>query len=48
LMLPLLLSVNNSLKVGRRWLWTGVKPSKEEMERAIREQESEEAAVLES
>ena len=45
LMLPLLLSVSNSLKVGRRWLWTGVKPSREEMERAIRELESEKDAV---
>jgi multidrug efflux pump subunit AcrB len=48
LMLPLLLSLNNSLKVGRRWLFTGVKPSKEEMERAIRELESEEAAIADS
>jgi multidrug efflux pump subunit AcrB len=47
LMLPLLLSVSNSLKVGRRWLFTGVKPTREEMERAIREQASEEAALLE-
>lgn len=47
LMLPLLLSVMNSIKVGRRWLFTGVKPTREEMERAIREQESEKAALLE-
>ena len=46
-MLPLLLSVSNSIKVGKRWLWTGVKPAREEVERAIREQESEEAALLE-
>jgi multidrug efflux pump subunit AcrB len=38
LMLPLFLSVNNKLKVGTKWLATGEKISKEEVERAIKEQ----------
>jgi Cu/Ag efflux pump CusA len=38
LMLPLFLSVNNKLKVGTKWLATGDKISKEEVERAIKEQ----------
>lgn len=37
LLLPLLLSISNSIKVSGRWLKTGEKPSKEEMERAIKE-----------
>ena len=41
LMLPLLLSIGNSIKVGTRWLITGHKPSREEVERAIKEKESE-------
>lgn len=47
LMLPLLLSLNNYLKVGRRWLFTGVKPSREEMERAVREKKAEQEEHLE-
>ncbi|MBT8263678.1 MAG: efflux RND transporter permease subunit [Bacteroidia bacterium] len=38
LMLPLFLSVNNKLKVGTKWLATGDKITKEEVERAIKEQ----------
>ena len=41
LMLPLLLSVWNSMKVNRNWLFTGKKPSRESVERAIIELESE-------
>ena len=37
LMLPLLLSINNSLTVKLRWLMTGRKVSKEEVTRAIKE-----------
>lgn len=46
LLLPLLLSISNSIKVGGRWLRTGEKPTKEEMERAIKEKK--EAASHES
>lgn len=42
LLLPLLLSVKNGIKVGAKWLWTGKKPSREEVERAILEMEAEE------
>jgi len=38
LFLPILLSYTNSLKVYLKWILTGVKPSKEEVERAIKEQ----------
>lgn len=38
IMLPLLLSFNNNVKVFSRWLKTGRKVSKEEVERAIKEQ----------
>ncbi|HSR59986.1 MAG TPA: efflux RND transporter permease subunit [Robiginitalea sp.] len=38
LMLPLLLTFNNRAKVGVKWLKTGKKISKEEVERAIKEQ----------
>ncbi len=40
-MLPIFLSYNNSFKVGVKWLRTGNKVSKEEVERAIREKEEE-------
>ena len=43
LLLPLLISISNSIKVGGKWLTTGVKPSKEEMERAIKEKKEEDA-----
>jgi multidrug efflux pump subunit AcrB len=41
LMLPLLLSVSNSLKVGKAWLFKGEKPAREEVERAIIELKAE-------
>ncbi len=34
-LLPLLLAVKNTFKVGVKWLWTGTKPSRESVERAI-------------
>jgi len=34
-LLPLLLAVKNNLKVGVKWLWTGKKPTRESVERAI-------------
>jgi multidrug efflux pump subunit AcrB len=40
-MLPLLLSVSNSIKVFIKWMRTGQKVTKEEVERAIIEQKSE-------
>ena len=40
-LLPLLLSVKNSFKIGVKWLWTGKKPSPESVERAIIEMEEE-------
>ncbi|PTX41625.1 multidrug efflux pump subunit AcrB [Christiangramia gaetbulicola] len=43
LLLPLLISISNSIKVGGRWLRTGEKPSKEDMERAIKEKKEEAA-----
>ena len=42
-LLPLLLAVKNSFKVGIKWFWTGKKPERESVERAIMEMESEEA-----
>ena len=36
-LLPLLLAVKNSFKVGLAWIWTGVKPERESVERAIQE-----------
>ncbi|SDS40449.1 Multidrug efflux pump subunit AcrB [Polaribacter sp. KT25b] len=42
IMLPLLLSVSNSIKVGIKWLKTGEKVSKEEVERAIIESKFDE------
>ena len=40
-MLPLFISVSNSIKVFIKWVITGDKVSKEEVERAIIEQKSE-------
>ena len=40
-MLPIFLSYNNSIKVAVKWLRTGHKVSKEEVERAIKEKEEE-------
>lgn len=47
LMLPLFLSFSNSAKVGFKWLLTGNKISKEEVERAIKEKKEEEHMKLE-
>jgi multidrug efflux pump subunit AcrB len=41
LVLPLFLSISNNIKVGSKWLATGDKVSKEEVERAIKEQHEE-------
>ncbi len=41
-MLPMLLSLSNSAKVYISWLWEGKKPSRESVERAIKELKSEE------
>ncbi|WP_299122644.1 efflux RND transporter permease subunit [uncultured Tenacibaculum sp.] len=41
LTLPILLSISNYSKVYTKWLWTGKKPSREEVERAIKELEAE-------
>lgn len=38
LMLPLMLSLGNSVKVYKQWMFTGEKPPKESVERAIKEQ----------
>lgn len=40
-MLPMLLSASNSIKVYLGWLWQGEKPTKESVERAIKELKSE-------
>lgn len=41
IMLPVLLSFTNATKVNLKWLWTGKKPTHEEVERAVIELESE-------
>lgn len=41
-MLPMLLSLSNLTKVYLQWFWEGVRPEKEEVERAIKELKSEE------
>ncbi len=40
-MLPMLLQLSNTIKVYFTWLWEGKKPSPEEVERAVKELESE-------
>jgi multidrug efflux pump subunit AcrB len=40
-MLPMLLSLSNGIKVHVKWLWTGTKPTSESVERAIKELKSE-------
>jgi multidrug efflux pump subunit AcrB len=40
-MLPMLLSLSNTIKVYATWLWTGERPSAESVERAIKEVQSE-------
>jgi multidrug efflux pump subunit AcrB len=42
IMLPMLLSISNSVKVHFIWLWEGEKPTKESVERSIKELKSEE------
>ncbi|MEP2026112.1 MAG: efflux RND transporter permease subunit [Reichenbachiella sp.] len=37
IMLPLMLSTGNTVKVYAIWLWTGKKPTEEEVERAVKE-----------
>ena len=41
IMLPIFLAVNNTIKKRSKWLVTGKDVSKEEVERAIKEQKSE-------
>ncbi|WP_372916836.1 efflux RND transporter permease subunit [Salegentibacter sp.] len=41
LLLPLLLSISNNIKIGGKWLATGNRVSSEEVERAIKEQKEE-------
>ena len=41
LTLPVLLSISNYSKVYTKWFWTGNRPNREEVERAIKELESE-------
>ena len=43
LTLPVLLSIANYSKVYTSWLWEGKKPTRESVERAIKELESENA-----
>ena len=40
-LLPLMLSLGNTIKVYSKWLFTGHKPTKEEVETAIIEQKVE-------
>jgi multidrug efflux pump subunit AcrB len=40
-MLPLMLSAGNNFKVFWGWLWSGRRPTKEEVERAIKEKNNE-------
>jgi len=47
LLLPLLLSVSNYFKLGAKWLITGKLYKKREVERAIKEMESEKEALVE-
>ncbi|MBT8195430.1 MAG: efflux RND transporter permease subunit [Bacteroidia bacterium] len=46
-LLPMLLSISNTIKVYLSWLWTGYKPEKESVERAIKEIKSEADALEE-
>lgn len=47
LTLPVLLSISNYSKVYTKWLWEGKKPTREEVERAIKEMESENEELTE-
>ncbi len=46
-LLPLLLYLSNSIKLGRVWLFTGKSPDRRELERAVIEQHTEEEALEE-
>ena len=41
ILLPIFLSISNNIKVGAKWLATGNEVTKEEVERAIKEQNEE-------
>ncbi|MDT0691450.1 efflux RND transporter permease subunit [Salegentibacter sp. F188] len=41
LLLPLLLSISNNIKIGGKWLTSGEKPTAEDVERSIKEQKEE-------
>jgi multidrug efflux pump subunit AcrB len=45
-LLPLMLSLGNKVKVYSRWLFTGYKPTKEEVETAIIEQKVEQDEIV--
>ncbi|MCK5367800.1 MAG: efflux RND transporter permease subunit, partial [Cyclobacteriaceae bacterium] len=45
-MLPLMLSLGNNMKVHWKWMTTGTKPTKEEVERAIIEQKVEQNEII--
>ena len=45
LLLPVFLSVSNSIKLNIPWFITGKKPSRESVERAIKELESQEYEI---
>ncbi|MFD1094946.1 efflux RND transporter permease subunit [Salegentibacter chungangensis] len=48
LLLPLLLSISNSIKTGSAWLVRGKKPANEDVERAIKEQKEEQVHEVEN
>jgi len=48
LLLPLFLSFNNNLKVGFKWLSTGRKVTKEEVERVVKDQKAEQEEAAEA
>ena len=45
-LLPLMLSLGNNMKVHWKWMTTGTKPTKEEVERAIIEQKVEQNEII--
>ena len=46
-LLPLLLYLSNSIKLGRIWLFTGKRPDRRELERAVIEERTEKEAIEE-
>ncbi|MBK8969700.1 MAG: efflux RND transporter permease subunit [Lewinellaceae bacterium] len=46
-LLPIMLYISNSLKLGRIWLFTGKRLSRREIERAVKEQHTEQEALKE-